>query len=105
MNRFTIPCTVEQTKKALELGAPIEVCDNYTITNDFRFYNIPTAEQIISWLEEQGIFISIVPDTDENTCANHVETKKYSLCNEVHLSRKEATLAAIDAALEYLLTK
>lgn len=25
MNRYTIYCTPEQTKKALELGAPIEV--------------------------------------------------------------------------------
>lgn len=27
MNRYTIYCTEEQTKKAMELGAPIEICD------------------------------------------------------------------------------
>lgn len=102
MDRYITYCTPEQVKKALELGAPIKIECFSTATEDHWHEVIPTAEQMIGWLEEQGVFISIVPDTDENTCANYVETKEFSLSNVVCSSRKEATLAAIDAALEYL---
>lgn len=58
---YTIYCTPEQTKKALELGVPIEkkeiqVCDNAKnfFWHDDFYYNYPTAEEMIGWLEEQG---------------------------------------------------
>lgn len=116
MNEYTIYCIEKQTKKALKLGAPIrevfydvqspEIAKQYNLLIiDSKLYCVPTAEQMINWLEEQGVFISIVPDTDENTCANYVETKELSLSNVVCSSRQEATLAAIDDALEYLMTE
>lgn len=111
MNRYTLYCTAEQAKKALELDAPIEkkeiqLCDNakHFFWYDGFYYNYPTAEQMIGWLEEQGI-ISI-----EITFSK--ETKwKFEMFSEIYdygaqyFSRKEATLAAIDAALDYLTNK
>lgn len=62
MNKYTIYCTPEQTKKALELGAPIKECGYYfkkqigcNTISDTDLHIIPTAEQMIGWLEENGI--------------------------------------------------
>ena len=55
MNRYTIYCTQEQTKKALELGAPIIIAQSRhdLYNNKFCFIDcieptviIPTAEQM-----------------------------------------------------------
>ena len=105
---YSIHCTLSQTKKALELGAPIEkkeiqVCDNANnfFWHDGFYYNYPTAEEMIGWLEEQGI------TSIEITFSK--ETKwKFEMFSEIYdygapyFSRKEAILAAIDAALDYL---
>lgn len=126
MDRYTIYCTEEQTKKALELDAPIErghdgsryfnigvptlfdendeIC---RVKNSVIF--IPTAEQMCGWLiDEKKIFVKVNPyvsltHEDEydsllvNLVNGHVLLVKQA-CNNL----KEATLAAIDAALEYL---
>ena len=64
MEQYTIYCTEAQTKKAWELGAPIEyakVIDAIKgkiirIPQDTGgFYIWPTAEQMFGWLEEQVI--------------------------------------------------
>lgn len=109
MDQYTLYCTEEQTKNALELGAPIDFFEENDENNEHAIHVgqglyaiIPTAEQMINWLEERGVFISIVHDTDENTYANYVETKEFSLSNVVCSSRQEAILVAIDKALEYL---
>lgn len=110
ISEYNIYCTSEQTKKALELGAPIDIC-NERITNipprvwiedRHEWYKLPTAEQMIGWLEEQGIMFDIIQcvyvnvwKDSEVRCIDR--TEKYS--------RKESTLAAIDAALEYLSDK
>lgn len=99
MERYTIYCTEEQTKKALELGAPIEkIC--YALNEHWQD-KTPTAEQMIGWLEEQGITVEMVK------CETHWFARTYSDENTNFnkgrfFSRKEATLAAIDAALDYL---
>lgn len=100
MKQYTIDCTEEQTKKAIKLNAPIS-------TWGFaREPVIPTAEQMLGWLEEiMGIstfHINYYP-----------VPKKYGYLiiaidcvletGWLFNSRKEATLAAIDAALDYLL--
>lgn len=113
MYKYTIPCTPEQTKKALELGAPLE--HNTYAENDFieapmkKFPTvktrlvIPTAEEMIGWLEEQIDNIDVIKDTDGtwNYLFYPTNSSKHEIGSK-YTSRKEATLAAIDAALACL---
>lgn len=88
---YTIRCTEEQTNKALELGAPIE---------------LPTAEQMIGWMEGQGILFDIDTEWNKSVLVYVWDCENKSLINHVfHGSRKETILAAIDAALGYLSNK
>ena len=123
MNRYTIYCTEEQTKKDFELGAPIErghESSRYFNIGVPTFYDendeicrvknsvifIPTAEEMIGWLEnvipvsEEFSIKQIIVESYFNGKWNYFlgieESENY------YNSRKEATLAAIDAALEYL---
>lgn len=112
MSYYTIYCTPEQTRKAIELGAPIERAGIKNIPNiiDFRgvLYGFPTAEEMIGWLED-NIKCSIPIDKSWSsgcrkwiwTIIDDFETVIDSSIT-FYPSRKEATLAAIDAALEYL---
>ena len=69
MDRYTINCTSEQTKKALALGAPIDHSgvpfEDLESLGYSEYYKtiiygiIPTAEQMIGWLEEQGEIVII----------------------------------------------
>lgn len=115
MRKYKIYCTQEQTKKSLNLGAPLEIGEGKgTILcrlQNFHTYKacvIPTAEEMIGWLEEQGVSIEIRVNQRTDGVTNFVYNvicgSYASLNNEVIFfdSRKEATLAAIDAALEYL---
>lgn len=113
MNKYIIYCTEEQTKKALELGAPIrreidlfspnmENLPTFRDTKDSDIVVfIPTAEQITGWLEEQGIRLHIDAQFNNTYSWYVVAPGKISALNEC-ATRKEATLAAIDAALDYL---
>lgn len=114
MNRYVIRCTEQQTRKAFRLGAPIEILPNYTEFRGFPFVKCqdgnerpcvpPTAEQMIGWLEEQGILIDIDTEWNKSVLVYVWDCENKSLINNVfHGSRKEATLAAIDAALDYLI--
>lgn len=122
MNRFTIYCTEEQTRKALELGAPINVSimvdilrDNigiYCFLQGGDAYWFPTAEQIVGWLESQGIHIELeydltfdkydfcILDEDESVAKRTMYCDYFGFNSFSNL--KDATLAAIDTALEYL---
>lgn len=120
MNKYTIPCTEEQTRKALELGAPIEFEMEFPVNLDTLERSpypdikmgkdgepiliAPTAEEMIGWLEEQRLCIDAdwtwdgrvtmwVWDNTEKECVYTSNTN----------SRQEATLASIDAALDYLI--
>lgn len=117
MKKFTIYCTEGQTKKALELGALLDIFfDSEVLPETAKEYNlyvykhktydIPTAEQMIGWLEEQeGIYDIHLLRTADGEWKYDVTTKcvsnnpMYGRCR----SRKEAMLAAIDAALDYLI--
>lgn len=105
MNGYTIYCTEEQTNKALELGAPIKTFDVSSIEGK-NAYNFPTAEQMTAWLEEQGIALDIhTYFCVDNGRIHHYQftvTDSARVFNGEYSSRKEATLAAIDAALKYL---
>lgn len=135
MDEFIIYCTEEQTKKALALGAKIKtVMSKYNATNanknceqgkesfdeylkkgiiflsngfSAKAYSIPTAEQMIGWLESGRI--------DHIDIFKHANMWRFDIfctwdrrlhCEPSHFySRPEATLAAIDAVLEYLSSK
>lgn len=128
MEKYTIYCTPEQTKKALALGAPIDSFGSEGVSrdlvtkateegqldevekelNDYHAtiigelaYCMPSAEQMIMWLEELlplGMDICIQ--------SNLLRHWNYFLGvkngNQCLNSRPKATIAAIDAALEYL---
>lgn len=113
MSDYSLYCTEAQTRKAFALGAPIEVLytkDDYqqkipTIRIKDKFVNydyfVPTAEQMLGWLEEQEIHIIVVRSDDGfDVTYYYVLNERYGDYN--YTSRKEATLAAIDAALKYL---
>ena len=126
MNKYTIYCTEEQTKKAYELGAPIEVYNHFD-SDDIReadifykdkFIELPdgrlieriTAEQMIGWLEEKGVWIHFCKPNQRPTrlsfsISNINEPFRRVFVGGEYNSREEATLAAIDAALDYLSKK
>lgn len=119
MNEYTIYCTKMQAMKAFELGADLTPCrdakKNFIITSS-RFnsrwdekYLIPTVEQMLGWLEEQEGIDHIVIDRDQVTkhrwefyIFEDEKGENSDLYGSCYSSRKEATLAAIDTALEYL---
>lgn len=122
MNKYTIYCTEEQMRKALKLGAPIEIkygSDRYNpssdelrclVNYDHMWYNKPTAEQMIGWLEGQGIWIHFCKPNQRPTLLSYSVSNISKPCRRVFVgreyeSRKEATIAAIDDALEYLTNK
>lgn len=128
MNKYTIYCTEEQTKKAFELGAPIQTfgypdlgeikekvlklnrqAELYT-TDDggLMVGQIPTAEQMIGWLEERGIWIHFCKSNQRPELLSYSISKLNKPLKRVFIggefpSRKAATLAAVDAALDYLI--
>lgn len=119
MNRYKDYYTEEQTKKAFELGAPIGVLytkDDYqqkipTYSNKGEFVNynyfVPTTEEMIGWLEAQGILVLPEPSQDKFYGTYSLKREDGYWFNRIFLkglypSRKEATLVAIDAALDYL---
>lgn len=115
MNKYIIYCTPEQTKIALNLGAPIAQTDNrfddeifspiYKDNGKWIYADIPTAEQMLGWLEEQGIMFNIAvnPFNEFKVILSKAGDFLNNIANiKWNKSRREATLAAIDAALEYL---
>lgn len=116
MELYTIYCTEEQTKKALKLGAPIETYKPLIINSkaggSFTTPTIETvtAEQMIGWLEEQGILVLIDPSQDKFYGTYCLKREDGSWFNRIFLeglypSRKEAVIATIDAVLEHLKEK
>lgn len=140
MNKYIINCSEEQTKRALELGAPIInyplVSSPYGIPKfekNGMAYIIPTAEEMIGWLEEQAdiLDITVEPYEDDgypSLCGYGFyirnKNKEYILgtftekgdmvyicpidgtyCHYGKLTKREAILVAIDAALEYISLK
>lgn len=112
MNKYTIYCTTKQTEKAFKLGAHVEEdcstlrhdASRTTYIND-RYYSYPTAEQMLGWLEERDIIEEIevgIYEDDKWTYMVHLKNNPARVNHTLYNSRKEATLAAIDAALEYL---
>ena len=126
MKQYTIYCTPEQIRKALELGAPIELKSEYyhPTENDFKLDNpipcksytmgyhyakCPTAEQMLGWLRTKGFAFGITEYNDgfddhiSWRVANN-QNKKWYVSDNKAKDSKEAIIAAIDAALEYLMS-
>lgn len=72
MDEYTIYCTKEQTLKALELGASINIRCSYNgyhplpfikeITIEpHHFAEVPTAEQMVGWLQSKGCYPYTMP--------------------------------------------
>lgn len=116
MKRYSIYCTESQVKQAFELGAPI-IADTQEIKfagrNGLPFdidrVVIPTTEQMLCWLEEQGLRFMIGSKQDNYDCISYGCVIRHKDSSDViyiksHItSRKEVTIAAIDAALDYLI--
>lgn len=114
---YSILCTLEQTHKALELGAPIDNIEHFAsigkcyvsgnnIYDNGKCYFIPTAEQMISWLEEKTkLEIRIEKYMNEYWSYTLYDKSgiKLDMCDCIYTSRKGANIAAIDAALYYLI--
>ena len=114
MDRYTIHCTESQTRKALELGASIPNFHNALVSKDVPHFYVgkvcsqswdvfvqPTAEQMIGWLEGQGITSIEITFSKETKWKFEMFSEIYDY-DAPYYTRSEATLAAIDAALEYL---
>lgn len=124
ISEYTIYCTEAQTKKALELGAQIKIAKTLRELIGIKYIHIkgepkaliiPTAEQMIGWLRKEH---KIHPRIDCEGAKNYVvqlqfinssknidiENRNYKgiIGHKGYPSVPEATLAAIDAALEYL---
>ena len=86
-------------KKAFDVG--YKVWSNFEKEDDKILWTV----KIVDWLEEHGIFIHIDYDFHNNDNNYKCEMCLFNgmTCHKGYFpSRKEATLAAIDAALEYL---
>lgn len=134
MTEYNLYCTPEQTRKGLELGAPIKIFGNEYMTRDLvkrakeegqieviekemnrvdhatvigdLIFCIPTAEQIMQWLESKGIKISIMYGYDEcGRWSYDIDGEMYMDLQPIgtYTSRKEATNAAIEETLNYLM--
>lgn len=120
MERYTIYCTPEQTRKALQLCAPI---DKVPISgrenrpcfftkspdeegwNDCDAYYCPTAEQMCGWLEEKHNMrfnIYRYGPKDNNDASIYFREDRRETFYRIKRSYKESLLAAIDEALDYL---
>lgn len=112
MDKYTIYCSPEQTKNALELGAliinyPIQMSpygvpkyERQLPSGKWIAYIIPTAEQMIGWLRAKGFKFILSDAIDGNEGNNWWIGIKGELITQGFSENKE--LAAIDAALEYL---
>lgn len=111
---YTIYCTESQIKRAIELGAKMEYAKviDTIYGNSIRipeetgeFYQNPTAEQMIGFLLDNGITDMVISrKKNPHTFGFNIWYGMNGLIQEEiqYPSRPEATLAAIDAALDYL---
>lgn len=132
MQQYTIFCTPSHTRKILELGAPIETFgsedasrdmvtiakqedqlseleellnqeDHATIIGDLA-YVIPTAEQICGWLEEvHHIRFNVSRYVGNDDATIFFKEDRRRIFYRIKRSYKEALLACIDEALDYLI--
>lgn len=114
MNEYTLFCTMEQTRKVLELGATLTEdrsewvnTANHICVGDI-WYHCPTVEQMFGFFRSKNIHIVIHKDAvDKWSVYCHeimpmpFEFTIFDRLTEFD-SYEDAALAAIDATLEYL---
>lgn len=119
MGDYTTYCTEEQTKRAYKLSAPIEeisdtegVPECWINSENFRFYKIPTTQQMIGWLRQEmgieifiqkdhfsnGVSVSVLADNDVIHGIYKCPYDGHGIYNTV----VEAEICCINAALDYL---
>lgn len=117
ISNYSIYCTPKQARTAFELGAPIfpiksrrtketVISSDDVISYDedfFTYVTNPTAEEMIGWLETQGICFNIRKQWTDNLYVVGwlCNGRQYAKVVEKS-SRSEAILTAISDALEYL---
>lgn len=117
MNEYTLYCTKDQTKKVLELGATLtedrsdwfntanHICVGDTIFGDI-WYHCPTVEQMFGFFRSKNIHIVIHKDAVDkwSVYGHEIMPIEFTVFDRLtgFDSYEEATLAAIDAILEYL---
>lgn len=119
MEQYKIKCEEEQAYKALKLGAHLRIFSNRGQISDetakkwdmfnvgIVTYRLPSAEEMIGWIESNTHITQILIDGMEGTWGYRIYkvTTSDALEANCYKTRKEATIAAIDAALDYLLKK
>lgn len=122
MDNYTIYCSEQQTKRALELGAPIKLigyvdCTGWddeptpanSIVNNGKYFEIPTAEQMIGWLRGKNILFRFDDETnywsicDANDDAFDDTSDDDAIPLRWYNWSDNKELGAIDVALEYLM--
>lgn len=112
MNDYTCHCTEEQTRRAYELGAPIEknYCETLNQTTSFSvddmYLVIPTTQQMVNWLRDKfGVLVVTKYNSEKKVyfgCIKKFGDFAYIGVTDGYFSYDRAELAAIDAALDYL---
>lgn len=118
MEEYSIYCTEEQTSKALELGAPIELRSEYykptendfklenpiacsSFTNGYHYAKCPTTEQMIAWLDSQGWVVEYSRLYHGNPLWA-IFVDDVQVVGKYYETRTDAIRAAIDFALNKL---
>lgn len=110
MNEYTTYCNPRQTEEAMRLGAPIErteilgdiINKKYILENNVATI-VPTAEQMIGWLRSKGFRFKI-EELSDTIVAYRATFGCWYKCGQSS-NPKGATLAVIDAALDFLKRK
>lgn len=107
MNKYTIRCTEEQTRKALELGAPLQTMiyrfKDYSkdlFVEEGKDYFIPTTDQMIGWLEEQGILVLVEPSQNKFYGAYSLKREDGCWLNRIFLDGLYASLQNITSVIK-----
>lgn len=124
MQDYELRCTAEQTRRAYALGAPINDYDGVIYDFDERgcisvegtpvleieqdekrdWFYIPTTQQMIGWMREQGVWIYVKGYRQYNTfyaCLQKQGLTRAEFTDDFE-KPEQAELAAIDVALDYL---
>lgn len=110
MSKYRINCTEKQARKAFSLGMELDYAKVYEtlegksirIPEDTgEFFSIPTADEIVGFVESNGVRFSST-STSYGTYCSFCLFNGDGKSTETFNSRKESILAGIDIALDFL---